>query len=287
MGSTIVFIQHNSILHDTICRLEDHHLLQGCITIFKLLPDLNDYADSFHNTFTVGCDYDSISQALLTFGDYSQKHDWRRRFGNQNNSVWRELFTPSQRRGDFHNTQNALYFMLGHLHNLPASTVDSIINSYFALFTANPAKEKDWRYYFIKYTGFRKNEDGFYYWQDTTKPYQCIMMRRSTLGGFHWSPFLFSLKKASTTLMNLENYGAPLIYVKGNATVKIFNQNDGFRLEALGLDGQALLDDAAKAGYITSSFVCMVKQALTGVDEEDRIDKGVDLIHSLNTLHDK
>lgn len=278
------FIQKYSKLRDTICRLEDHHLLQGCVAIFKLFTDLDDYARSFHKLFPIGCDYEAISCALLTLGDYSQKYDWRRRLGNQNNSIWRELFTPSQRRGDFNQTQKVLYDLLGHLHTNPSSTANTIINNYLALFTANPANARDWRYYFIKYPGFRKNEDGYYYWQDVTKPYQCIMMRRSMLGGFHWSPFLYSLKEASSTQMNLENYGAPLIYVKGNATIKIFNQNDGFRLEAVDTDGQALLNDAFKAGYLTSLFVCMVRQTSTGIDVEDRIDKGVDIINKLNAI---
>jgi hypothetical protein len=282
-----IFIQQHISLQDTIYRLEDHHLLQGCIAIFKLLPDLEDYAVVFHKIFTVGCDYDEIGRALLTFGDYSQKYDWRRRFGNQNNSVWRELFTPSQRRGGFLNTQNVLYAFLSHLHKEAASTIDSIIRSYLALFEVNPTLEKNFRFYFIKYPGFRKNEDGFYYWEDETKPYQCTMMRRSMLGGFHWSPFLFTLKEASDTQMNLENYGAPLIYVKGNATIKLFNENIGFRLEAIDDLGYTLLNNAAKAGCITSSFVYEVKQTLTGIDVDDRIEKGVDLINSINKLSDK
>jgi hypothetical protein len=275
-----LFIQQLPQLLDTIYRLEDHHLLEGCLAIFDLSPDINDYASQFHKVFTVGCDYDVISSAMFTFGDYSQKTNWSRRLGNKNNSVWRELFTPSQRRGDFQNTQKVLYQLLEKL-NQTSATLESIIHDYV---TAYSLKEKDWRYYFILYPEFRNHEDGYYYWPDETKRYESVMMRRKTLGGFHWDPFIVAIKSAVGNAVGLENYGAPLIYVKGNATVKILNQNDRLIFEALDDEGRTLLNAAIHNGLITAESVYLIKQSPSGLDEENRIEKGIQIVKALNQL---
>lgn len=278
------FIKWNAHMLDTVCRLEDHHLLRGCIAIFKLTSELNDYEAQFKKVFNGGCDYDLISCAMLTFGDYSQKTGWVRSLGNKNDSTWRELFVPSQRRGDFHNTQNVLYDLLGKLHKESTSTLQTIISSYLALYEVDPVKEKDWKYYFIRYPYFRKHEDGYYYWKDEDKPYECIMLRRKTLGGFHWNPFLFSIWKAAGNTVSLENYGDPLIYVKNNATLKIYNKNDGFKMEIVDEDGRILLNSAYNTNLISSEFIYGVKQSAAGLDVEDRIEKGLQLINSLNKI---
>lgn len=278
------FIKQNFHLLHTICQLEDHHLLRGCIAIFMLMPDLEDYAAQFNDIFYVGCNYELISCAMLTFGDYSQKTGWSRSLGNKNDSTWRELFVPSQRRGDFDNTQSVLYNLIGSLHANSTSTLETIINSYLDMYEADKAKEKDWKYYFIKYPEFRKHEDGYYYWPDASKQFECIMMRRKTLGGFHWDPFLVSILRAVGNMVSLENYGAPLIYVKGNATLRMLNKNDGFKLEAVDADGQNLLNNALNSGLISTEFICSVNQSAAGLDEENRIEKGVQLINLLNKL---
>jgi hypothetical protein len=279
-----LFIMQNANIQNTVCRLEDHHLLQGCLAIFILRLDLNEYAEQFHKIFSENCDYDLISCAMLSFGDYSQKVGSFRRLGNKNNSSWRELFVPSQRRGDFNNTQSVLYKLLSELHSDSAINLKSVVISFLAHYESDPSKEKDWIYYFIKYSDFRKHEDGYYYWEDRGKQYECIMMRRKTLGGFHWSPFLFSILKAVGNTLSLDNYGNPLVYVKKNATLKVYNMNNGFKLESVDADGQILMDNAVNAGLLTSEFTCQIRQSAAGLDEEDRVEKGIQLIKSLSIL---
>ncbi|MDU2063232.1 MAG: DUF262 domain-containing protein [Sporomusaceae bacterium] len=280
-----LFLKQNTGLLDTVYKLEDHHLLQGCIAIFVLSPALTDYAAQYHMIFSKECEYELISRAMLTFGDYSQKMGWSRCFGNRNNSVWRDLFTPSQRRGDFQNTQKFLYELLEYQHQNPVVTLGTVVEDYLARFNEDQFCEKEWRYYFIKYPEFRKHEDGFYYWPDATKPYECIMMRRKTLGGFHWDPFLFAIKEnCADSLVNLDNYGAPLIYVKGNITLKIINKNEGFMLEALGEEGKPLLQVAVNAGIISADCISRISQSASGLDMENRIEKGLQLIKELDKL---
>ena len=189
------FIHNNNSHKESIYKLEDHHLLRGCLAAFELNDTIADYAEIFESIFKSGCDYDLISRALLSFGDYTQRYDWhwRKRFGNNNDAVWRELLTPSQRRDNFQSTKDGLYKLMTHLLQNPEMNLEKIIDSYLSDFQEQNDKPKDWRYYFIKYPEFRKNDDGFYYWKDIERQYECIMMRRSIFNGWHWSPFLYTL----------------------------------------------------------------------------------------------
>lgn len=277
------FIEENPELKATIHKLEDHHLLQGCLAMFNFDLELPDYTNTFYDVFSGNCHYETISRALLSFGDYSQKYDWRWRLGNHNNSVWRELFTPSQRRGGFQQTKEVLNMLLTHLLQNPQSNLQEIIDFYLASFEQQLDTPKDWKYYFIKYPEFRKNEDGFYYWnfQDKSKPYSCIMMRRTTLGGFHWSPFHYVLKERFKDQLNLENYGAPLILITGNASLRITNINQGYRFEANDDEGsELLLENLKRQGILSQDEIFQINQTQDGKDIEDRIEKCSELIYN-------
>jgi hypothetical protein len=282
-----VFIIDNSILKTTIYKLEDHDLLRGCLAIFTLQNNLNDYATAFQKIFT--CDYETISKALLTFGDYSQKYNWLRRLGNRNESVWRELFTPSQRRSDFKNTINVLHALLDHLIQNPQSNLEIIIDDYLNLFKKDVTKPKDWKFYYIKYESFRgwngQSTDGFYYWEDIeNKQYEMVMMFAKQFNGRHWSPFLLTLKKLNETLQ-LKNYGHPLILVKGDITLKIFNVNNGFKLESSDVESKKLLDTLKVSGNLNSDDIFQIRQNEKGVDIDDRIEKFLELTSTIETLN--
>lgn len=280
-----LFIQANPGMHDVLCRLEDHPLLRGCTAIFELTSQLADHARQFEKLFYKGCDYDTISRALLTFGDYSQGFGGKRKFGNKKDSVWRELFTPSVRRRDFQNTKNALNKIWGAMMENSSVTPDTIISSYLALFDEESSKEKDWRYYFIRYDGFRKHTEG-YYWINPLNPYECVMISRKTLWSSHWSPFLYTMHELKKDQTQLDKYlehsavptGAPLIFARGNITIKITNVKGGFKLAALDGGGQALLNRATDAGLISPECICPVRQSPEGFDMEDRVEKGIELI---------
>lgn len=280
------FIHNNLDLKDVLCKLEDHRLLQGCIALFKLDEELPIFAAHFHKIFSTGCKYENISRALLTFGDYSQKYDWRRRVGNHNESVWRELFTPSQRRDDFQKTQEVLYALFEHLTENPEITLESIINDYLSSFSTELNKPKNWSYYFVKYPEFRKNEDGFYtWWPKHDGRYECLMMRRSTTGGFHWSPFLLTIKSRCKKQLNLDNYNAPLIYIQNNAALKITNLNNGFKLTIVDEESAPLLELLRIAEIINSENIYNIPQSEDGLDLIDRIELGVELISKIDEIY--
>ena len=278
------FIENNRELKDTIYKIEDHSLLQGCLAIFNFDTNLANYSKAFSKIFTSDNKYDIISRALLCFGDYSQKYNWRRRFGNRNDSVWRELLTPSQRRGDFQNTKDVLYSLMTQLLENPQCKLEDIISNYLSTFNDQKDNSKDWRFYFIKYDEFRKNEDGFYYWKDMNSQYESIMMRRSTLGGFNWSPFLFTLKTKIGDVVTLDNYGNKLLLPINNATLVINNLNTGYKIEAYDEDSKDLFVKILEHNFINSNGICEIRQNTDGVDIEDRVQQGIDLISNIMAL---
>lgn len=276
------FLNNHPELIESLFKLEDHKLLQGCLAVFNLDDHFNDSSNVFLNLFVSQCSYDLISRALLTFGDYSQKYGWRRRFGNHNDSVWRELFTPSNRRGDFVNTKNVLQKLIDKKVNDPDLSLENLIDQYLRDVESQTPKSFEWRYYYIKYDGFRMNEDGYYYWPIPGQTYKCTMMRRSTLGGYNWSPFLFELKEQDDTHLSLDTYGAPLLITKDYETLQLINVNSGFKIEAE--DNSKILKGIREKGLINDEDIIEVDQNLQGFDEEDRVKIGEKLITEILNL---
>jgi hypothetical protein len=273
------FIEKDFSLKKVINKLEDHDLLQGCLRLFSLEDNLAESANVFNSLFTPKCNYEDISRALFTFGDYTQ--DFGRSYtqmGNSKNYTWRELFTPSNYKAGFDKTREILYKLLNHLIKKPQSNIQEIITEYLSSFDSELKKPKDWKYYFIKHIEFRKNEDGFYYWDNDNNPYECIMMRRTKLNGKHWSPFLYTIKERSNITLNLEEYGDPLVLTKGSISIKILNYNNGYKLYSSDEDGSKFLEKISETAKLNSDGTLEIKQNIEGIDLEDRIEKGVEMI---------
>lgn len=166
----------------------------------------------------------------------------------------------------------------------PSYSLGSIIEDFLDEYNRSPSKERMWNYYFIKYSNFRRHQDGFYYWPDEKKLYECMMLNRKTTGGFHWDPFLFSIKCQKNKSLILENYGAPLIYIKDEGIIKITTKNDCYKIEAIDDEGMILLNKALDKKLISTDFTLKINQSKDGLDIEDRVEKGVKLIDELNKL---
>lgn len=201
--------------YSTLCKLENHKLLQGSVAIIGL--DNIGLTDIYYDLFDK-CSYDLIGRALLMYGDYSQTIDWRVQLGNGNDSVWRDLFHVSRNRKGFANTSYCLIELLKSLYNTPVSpdTVLSKVHNYLQ----KQEVKKDWRYYFIKYASMREGASGRYYWPASKieKPYCIIMMNTSErLTGYHWEVFSKELAASNPELFSLGAYATygDLLTVKG------------------------------------------------------------------------
>jgi hypothetical protein len=172
-----LLISNHPDLTDTVYKLEDHTLVRGNIALFEFDTSLAVYAEQFQNIFVPGCNYFEISKAMLAIGDYTQGYGKFRRFGNNNNSTWREIFTQSENRKGFDKTKHILKRYLDSLIGNSTTTNPSIIHEYLSHIENTPHAPRDFRYYYIKYPTFTFwNEiqtDGFYWWDDyQNKPYE-------------------------------------------------------------------------------------------------------------------
>lgn len=270
------FFLKNPGLKSSIYKLEDHYLLQGCTAAFWTNSIFNDFTDNFYRLFPENCDFELVDKGLLTIGDYTQEFGkWFTQLG-KNSTMWRELLTPSNKKHRFDGTKSVL------ISALSQGNFDSALA--VSRYLGNNASPKDWRFYFLKYPDFWKSKYGFYYWDENKSNYECMMMNASTLGGFHWCPYLTAIKNNSDGNLSLEGYGAPLVYVKDSSTLKIVTVASGFKIVATNKDGELLLDKIRKKSWIDKDDICTVSQNKDGIDLEDRIEKGLELISNINTL---
>ena len=219
-------------LEESLDQLEDHKLLQGNIAIIGLdKPELFEkLATNFIQLFNGEIQYKEISKALLTIGDYSQLVSWRFLLGNNNDSTWRELFTPSNKRKRFNDTKNVLFELL----DTNTSDFKTYITNCIDTYRDNNDTVKDWRYYFVKYPNMRKGKSGVFNWYndpERTKAnqYEVYMMNTpQALSGRHWNPFLYEIAENETfkQKVTLEEYGAQLVLNKTNE--KLDCKNDGW-----------------------------------------------------------
>lgn len=281
-------ITNYSELKETIYRLEDHTLLRGNIALFDFDINLLVYAGKFHEIFVPGCEYFEISKAMLTISDYTQGYDKYRRFGNKNNSTWRELFTQSENRKDFENTRSTVKAYLDSFIANPAKTNRDIIDNYLSHVESSQEAPKDFRYYYIKYLNFTfwgdNQTEGFYWWNDyQNKPYECTMLFRTNYRGRHWTPFLLQLATMNNKC-SLENYGNHLQYTGEDLILLILNQNNGFKISSTDDFSSNKLADLIASNVLNKEGVLIINQNEDGLDIEDRIIKCSHFLRNIDSL---
>ena len=271
-------------LKEIIYKLEDHTLLRGTIGVFTLDNTTGDLGNMFLNTFDSSANFFEISRAMLTLGSYIQNYGGSNyRFGNKNNSVWREILTQSENRVGFENTKDVLQQLLKFKTlNLDIGNSE-MVNGYLS----NISTIKDFFYYYIKYQSFifweNSQTEGFYSWGNfNEKPYECTMLFRTNFRGRSWSPFLLEISN-QVIECSLENYNSTLQFTKGNLILLINNTNEGFKFFCPAEDSYStgfwnqLVDGNKldKEGYL------LIEQDENGIDQVDRIEKCVEFLKEI------
>ncbi|PLX01183.1 MAG: hypothetical protein C0594_13980, partial [Marinilabiliales bacterium] len=279
-------IANNESLKEIVYKLDDHSLLRGNIALFDFNSDIEKYGKAFISHINSKNDYYKISKALLTFDDYTQKYGNNyRRYGNKNNSVWREIFTESEYRKGFSKTKKVIKSYLKSFINDPDNSNDKIIESYLKNYIDSPNKPKELRYYYIKHDSFRfwdgHHTDGYYYFFDHSKPYNCLMMFRTQFNGRHWNPFLLEIA-SSNNMCTLENYGNDMQFTKGELILIIKNTNSGFKFRAPENENYSenYVKELIENKTLNHEGFLLINQDHDGIDIEDRIEKCQQLLRS-------
>lgn len=213
---------------ETLFHLEDHSLLYGCIKVVGL-ENLNNF-DKFRMLFDNVADKILIHRALLIFDDYSQTAPGNVHYmGNQNDSTWRDLFHPSNKRGQFERTSNALNSLLQNITDFSDEGLLSLINGFI-----ETCSTYDWRYYFIKYSETLCGNRGVMCCVNA--PYDWYSLHQSTFRGYNWQSIARAIYQKDSKKFRLGNWAyrqyEPLYY---DNKFKIIVSNAGY--EIYGGDG--------------------------------------------------
>ena len=282
-------IEGNPEFEQVIHKLEDHTLLRGSIGIFNIDDTIHNLGTVFLNKISTDTDFNILSKAMLSFGLYPKKYTRNRyRFGNTGRDKWREIFGQSESKDDFAKPKDVLNLYLSYRHTFPDRSNADIVNNYL-----NSEPSMDIRYYMMNYTWFQNGKehdlfdpcetDGFYEWSDLTRrPYDCIMLLKTSFTGRSWSPFL--LQVGSQVIgCSLGNYRDNLKCAIDNIKLEIRHFNEGFVFFAAenDQDSAEYLNGLVGLDNVGSGRRLTIPQDANGIDTIDRIKSCIDFLNRL------
>ena len=274
------FLEEHPSYRESIYRLEDHRLLQGCLGIFNLNESIERYGRLFQKLFHQNCNYTQISRALFVHGDYSQRIRTRWLVGGKKDMSWREFFFPSQVKAHYDRTKEVLHQLLDRMEDVDEP--DPIIEEYLNRMEEQPDAEKPWYHYYIKYESFRIHQEGYYYWKHKDQQYVCMELHRKQKNGHHWDPYLLSIywryRVRFEGAIVHGNYGSPLMITLPKGKITLTSRNNGFHVKLSEESEPGFIEDGKNAGILDHEDVFRIKQTAEGLDLEDRIEKISELI---------
>lgn len=259
----IAWLIDNPDKEQILFELEDHKLLYGQIGIVGLENPV------LFNRFKLlfSCNYDKISCALLSLGDYTQSNSWRRQLGSMMDETWENLFHKSS-NSNYDGTKTVLRKLLEEHETFSNEILTKIVDEYIS--KCESSQLYPWEYYYIKYPFFRPSRYGKYYWRNyANKKYEfSAMFTKAKLSQNAYQPFL---KEINEFKLNRDNYGESLVY--GDKYV-VQCVNDGYVIK--------LVDTYQVLTKIE------VLQNENNIDTEDRILKGrVEIPKMIEKLDDE
>lgn len=185
-----VWLQTHADKADTLCRLENHPLLQGAIRVIGL--DHIDFTDRFYSLFA--CDHSLVNRALLSIGDYALLVNNRFQIGSGSadfDSSWRAIFSTSQQ--GIAPKRDILLALLSQSQHFTNDMLQSVIDRYL-----RETREYDWRHYLVKYDAMRPERYGMYFWDEKNphekRGYSILMMwTEKSISGRNYNIFLKTL----------------------------------------------------------------------------------------------
>lgn len=187
-----VWLQTHADKADTLCRLENHPLLQGAIRVIGL--DHIDFTDRFYSLFA--CDHSLVNRALLSIGDYALLVNNRFQIGSGSadfDSSWRAIFSTSQQ--GIAPKRDILLALLSQSQHFTNDVLQSVIDRYL-----RETREYDWRHYLVKYDAMRPERYGMYFWDEENphekRGYSILMMwTEKSINGRNYNIFLKALNE--------------------------------------------------------------------------------------------
>jgi hypothetical protein len=175
-------------------QLEDHELLRGNLSNLSIeenISELSTFYQSFKETWETGNDY-KITRALLTVGDYAIYTGWSALGGKWflgNDERWNTILTHPDS-----NIKSVLPSFLRIYREANgiggADKLENIIRNWL-----DNAIERNWHYYFIKYSKMLSPDNNVFTFQKDTTNFRIRNLKRDTLLAYHINPYVRAVVK--------------------------------------------------------------------------------------------
>ncbi|EYE88173.1 hypothetical protein Q428_09465 [Fervidicella metallireducens AeB] len=202
-----ILIEKNIGIKEKIHKLEDNLLFKGCIdNILEIIEEFPEIDLDSVITEIWSNESSIITKALLSIGDYSVIIGYsqlgpRKYFGGD--GEWNIILTRTT--SESQRIKEILKKFIKEYINIKGVTskekLEIMVNNYL-----NNAK-RDWRYYFIKYSGFVNNNKNLYAWLNE---FELRKLNGNSLLAYHINPYVkvVALKIADSNICNINDcYG--------------------------------------------------------------------------------
>lgn len=274
-----VWLQTHADKADTLCRLENHPLLQGAIRVIGL--DHIDFTDRFYSLFA--CDHSLVNRALLSIGDYALLVNNRFQIGSGSadfDSSWRAIFSTSQQ--GIAPKRDILLALLSQSQHFTNDMLQSVIDRYL-----RETREYDWRHYLVKYDAMRPERYGMYFWDEENphekRGYSILMMwTEKSISGRNYNIFLKALN--DRLLCDFPDLGISLgeYAYSGDGSVLKLTFADKYLYFA---DDKLYIchQTPDEQGHTTETIDMEkpISQTEQGIDLEDRVELAYEVVKSL------
>jgi hypothetical protein len=186
------FLMKHPECTEELYHFEEHFLLKGRMSSIDLnASTLKINREMFERIFNEN-DYITIHRAMLCMGDYSQAKGNKWLFANSE-ETWHNIFTNN----DTSKIKNCMSLLFD---NLCSKSISEIIKKTIIDYQN---KEKDWRYYFIKYPSMNCGS-GFFHWYSDC---DLAMLNTTRLSGYWRDPYLHALHELFVDISEVWNIG--------------------------------------------------------------------------------
>lgn len=273
------WLQTHADKADTLCRLENHPLLQGAIRVIGL--DHIDFTDRFYSLFA--CDHSLVNRALLSIGDYALLVNNRFQIGSGSadfDSSWRAIFSTSQQ--GIAPKRDILLALLSQSRHFTNDVLQSVIDRYL-----DETREYDWRHYLVKYDAMRPERYGMYFWDEENphekRGYSILMMwTEKSIIGRNYNIFLKALN--DRLLCDFPDFGISLGEYAYSGDGSVLKLTFADKYLYFTDDKLYICHQTPDEQGHTTETIDMEKPILQteqGIDLEDRVELAYEVVKSL------
>jgi hypothetical protein len=290
------FLQAAPELRFDLLELEDMDLLRGGLAAFELdSATFQHRARMFRQLMDDPAHWDSVQATLHTVGNCARRPNHRMfQVGSRHNAApWRAVLTGLT-GGGLPALRAALAQILDALPAAGGNLPTELQRLRAAWLQAAEAQRRfDWRYYFVKYPLMRDGRSGLYAGRDEVLGYDVCMLDMTIMSSNYRDPFLSAMCEASGVEDQVEKLkftgyeDRPRYLRRVRSGIGLRSAADGIRVhfpENVQPDTALAILGPRRQQIDPQNWLLPVNQSVEdgqGIDRDDRVQFGADLLRSL------